>query len=158
MAVHRQHGTKNFNKKWAITQGDFNLIMECESHVEEILEQLDDAVIKGLIECGMVAEGYAKKACAVKTGRLRNSITFTVDENELSMTVGTPVEYASYVEFGTGQYATNGGGRPTPWVYQDAKGNWHMTHGTKAKPFIKPAVADHAKTYHRILGNNLKFE
>lgn len=158
MAVYRQHGTKNFNKKWAITKGDFNFILECESHVEEILDNLDDSVIKGLVQCGMVAEGYAKKACAVDTGRLRNSITFTVDENELSMTVGTPVEYAPHVEYGTGKYATNGGGRPTPWVYQDANGNWHRTHGSKPKPFIKPAVADHKKTYHKILGDNLKFD
>ena len=68
--------------------------------------------------------------------------------------IGTNNEYAAYVELGTGKYAE--GGRPTPWVYQDAKGNWHMTHGQRAQPFLKPAVADHAAQYRDILESELK--
>ena len=152
--VMRQHGTKNRNKKWALTDGDFKFILECEDHTEEILQELGTAVVKGLVECGMVAEGYAKKLCPVDTGRLRNSITFNVDESESSVSIGTNVEYGPYVELGTGKYTD--GGRPTPWAYQDESGNTHWTAGNRAKPFLKPAVADHQQVYIRILNKECK--
>ena len=47
-------------------------------------------------------------------------------------------------------------GRPTPWVYQDAQGNWHWTRGNQAHPFLKPAVADHPQTYRNIIEDELK--
>ena len=119
----------------------------------EILEAVQRASIIALESCGLTAEGYAKKLCPVDTGRLRNSITHIVDESELSVTVGTNVEYAPYVELGTGKYYP--GGRPKPWPYQDAKGNWHWTAGNPAKPFIKPAIADHADVYRKIIKDAL---
>lgn len=48
------------------------------------------------------------------------------------------------------------GGRQTPWVYQDAKGNWHYTRGNKAQPFLKPALNDHADEYREIIKMRLK--
>ena len=79
-----------------------------------------------------------------------------VDEREPAAIIGTDSEYGAYVELGTGIYAEGGGGRPTPWVYQDAKGNWHYTRGNKAQPFLKPAAADHAGQYRDILESELK--
>lgn len=114
----------------------------------EVLNAMHEAAITALEKIGIKAEDYAKKRCPVDTGRLRGSISHTVDENELAAYIGTNVEYAPYVELGTGKYYS--GGRPTPWVYQDAKGNWHRTHGQKAQPFIKPAVSDHAAEYNKI--------
>ena len=121
---------------------------------KEVSAAIKAALLRGLEKCGLVAEGYAKKLCPVDTGNLRNSITHVVDEQEPAAIIGTNNEYAAYVELGTGKYAE--GGRPTPWVYQDAKGNWHMTHGNKAQPFLKPAAADHAGQYRDILENELK--
>lgn len=121
---------------------------------KEVLAVMHEAADRALEKCGLVAEGYAKKLCPVDTGNLRNSITHTVDEQEPAAIIGTNNEYAAYVELGTGKYAE--GGRPTPWVYQDAKGNWHMTHGQRAQPFLKPAVADHAAQYRDILESELK--
>lgn len=115
----------------------------------------DAALAAGLEKCGLAAEKYAKKLCPVDTGNLRNSISHTVDEQEPAAIIGTNNEYAPYVEFGTGVYA-EGGGRPTPWVYQDAKGNWHYTHGQKAQPFLKPAVAEHADKYREIIKDALE--
>ena len=66
------------------------------------------------------------------------------------------MEYAPYVERGTGIYTEGGGGRPTPWVYQDAKGKWHWTRGNPAQPFLAPAVKDHAKTYSNIIKDELE--
>lgn len=113
-----------------------------------------DACIRALEKCGLTAEAYAKLLCPVDTGNLRNSITHQVQSEETTAYIGTNSEYAAYVELGTGKYYP--GGRPTPWVYQDAKGNWHMTHGQRAQPYLKPAVADHVSTYKTIIHDELK--
>ena len=121
---------------------------------KEFLEAMQQAAVRALEKCGLTAEGYAKKLCPVDTGNLRNSITHTVDEEEPAAYIGSNVEYASYVCLGTGKYAE--GGRPTPWVYQDAKGKFHWTAGNKAKPFLKPAVADHKEQYREIIKSELE--
>ena len=125
----------------------------------KILEEFQVAVLRALEKCGLTAEAYAKKLCPVDTGFLRNSISHIVDEGEPAAYVGVPggpKSYGAYVELGTGIYAEGGGGRPTPWVYQDVKGDWHMTHGQRAQPYLKPAVADHAQQYRDIIEGELK--
>nr|DAL77781.1 MAG TPA: putative tail component [Caudoviricetes sp.] len=130
--------------------------IEVQDHSAEVSAEIKAALLRGLEKCGLVAEGYAKKLCPVDTGILRNSNTHVVDEQELAVIIGTDNSYAPSVELGTGIYAEGGGGRPTPWVYQDAKGNWHYTRGNKAQPFLKPAAADHAAQYRDILESELK--
>lgn len=130
-----------------------------EDHSAEVYKELEAACPRALEKCGLVAEGYAKKLVnspgKFGTGALRNSITHTVtNSGERAAYVGTNSEYGVYVECGTGIYYP--GGRQTPWVYQDEKGNWHLTHGQRAKPYIKPAVADHAAQYTRIIEQELK--
>lgn len=122
----------------------------------KVLAEFRDAALRALEKCGLTAEAYAKKLCPVDTGALRNSISHAVDEGEPAAYVGTNSEYGPYVELGTGIYAEGGGGRPTPWVYQDAKGDWHMTHGQRAQPFLKPAVSDHAQKYRDIIESEMK--
>lgn len=130
--------------------------IETHDNSKEISAEIKAALLRGLEKIGLVAEGYAKKLCPVDTGNLRNSITHVLDEQEPAAIIGTDNEYAAYVELGTGIYAEGGGGRPTPWVYQDAKGNWHYTRGNKAQPFLKPSAADHAIQYRKILEDELK--
>lgn len=134
----------------------FVMSVEITDNSKEVSAAIKAAMLRGLEKCGLLAEGYAKKLCPVDTGNLRNSITHMVDEQEPAAIIGTDNEYAAYVELGTGIYAEGGGGRPTPWVYQDAKGNWHYTRGNKAQPFLKPAAADHAIQYRKILEDELK--
>lgn len=121
-------------------------------HSEEIKGALKSATEKALERCGLQAEGYAKDLVPVDTGNLRNSISHQTDGNVAY--IGTNNEYAAYVELGTGKYAESGG-RPTPWVYQDSKGKWHHTHGQRAQPYLKPAVADHKQTYQNIIKDEL---
>lgn len=126
-----------------------------EDHSAEVYKELEAACNRALEKCGLVAEGYAKKLCPVDTGNLRNSITHTVAYNgERAAYIGTNSEYGVYVECGTGIYYP--GGRQTPWTYQDENGDWHLTHGQRAKPFIKPAVAEHGEQYKRIIEAELK--
>ena len=122
---------------------------------KEVLEAMQQAAVRALGKCGLTAEGYAKKLCPVDTGNLRNSITHKLDDGEPTVYIGSNAEYAAYIELGTGVYAETGG-RQTPWAYKDAKGNWHMTHGQRAQPYLKPAVADHAQTYQNIIEDELK--
>lgn len=120
----------------------------------DVLNEFHDAVLRALERCGEQAEGYAKDLAPVDTGNLRNSISHTVDEDEPAVYIGSNVEYAAYVELGTGKYTD--GGRPTPWVYQDDNGKWHWTAGNPAQPFLKPAVADHPQTYRNIMKEELR--
>ena len=123
---------------------------------KEVLDAMHYAVLRALERIGEQAEGYAKDLCPVDTGQLRNSITHAVEDGEQAAYIGSNMEYAPYVELGTGIYTEGGGGRPNPWVYQDAKGNWHWTRGNPAQPFLAPAVKDHAKTYSNIIEDELK--
>ncbi len=127
--------------------------VEFVDNSKEILELFRTAAIKALERCGMEAEGYAKDLVPVDTGNLRNSISHKTDDN--TAYVGTNNNYAAYVELGTGKYAESGG-RPTPWVYQDSKGKWHHTHGQRAQPYLKPAIADHKQTYQNIIKDELE--
>lgn len=122
----------------------------------EFLESFGGAIVKALERCGMQAEGYAKDLVTVDTGNLQNSISYRVDVSSKEVVIGTNNEYAAYVELGTGKYKEGGGGRQDPWVYQDDKGNWHHTHGQRAQPYLKPAVADHKQTYRNIIEDELK--
>ena len=117
-------------------------------------EKMIAAALRSLEICGLVAEGYAKQLCPVDTGNLRNSIAHQVQPTELAAYIGTNSEYGAYVELGTGKYYP--GGRKTPWVYQDAKGQWHLTHGQRAQPYLKPAVADHVSQYKQIIEQERK--
>ena len=128
--------------------------VEITDNSDAVKDAFEAAIMRGLEKCGLVAEGYAKKLCPADNGTLRNSITHQVYPSEKAVHIGTPLEYGAYVELGTGIYYD--GGRQTPWVYQDAKGNWHYTRGNKAQPFLKPALNDHADEYREIIKNALE--
>lgn len=128
--------------------------IEVTSHRIEVIQAKNEAVEKALNVIGLVAERYAKELCPVDTSRLKNSISHEVDEN--TVYVGTNVEYAPYVEFGTGKFAEGGGGRPTPWSYQDDQGNWHTTNGMKPQPYLRPAIDNHLNEYKQFLESELK--
>lgn len=120
-----------------------------ENHIGEVKAATEKQILAALEACGLIAEGNAKleltQSGAVDTGNLRNSIAHKVVPEEQAVYVGTNVEYGIYIEFGTGiHYA---GGRRTSWAYQDRNGDWHFTNGMKARPFIKPAIADHIDEY-----------
>ena len=100
----------------------------------------DSIYEKALGQSGAIVEATAMKEVPVDTGILRSSISTTVDMSKLEATVGTNLEYAPYVEYGTGLFATQGGGRNTAWSYQNSKGQWVTTKGQRAQPFLGPAL------------------
>lgn len=122
-------------------------------NTDAVIRASRDQIKKALEECGLAAERYAKEKCPVDTGNLRNSITHQMDGDN-KVLIGSNTSYAAYVELGTGKYTD--GGRKNSWVYEDSKGNWHMTNGQKARPYLKPALANHTDEYAKIIRENLE--
>lgn len=102
--------------------------------------------------CALV-ERSAKQKAPKGTGELRRSITSEVstEGGDVVGVVFTPLEYAPYVEFGTGLFAENGGRQDVPWCYQDDEGEWHTTSGQHPHPFMRPALNDNREKIKRIL-------
>jgi HK97 gp10 family phage protein len=107
----------------------------------EVKSAFQKAVARGLEAVGLQAENNAKEEITkvvynsppapsgyVRTGALRNSITHTTDAD--AAYVGSNIEYAPYVEYGTSKM--------------------------KPRPFIKPAVQNYMDEYEEIMKNELK--
>ena len=137
-------------------------------HIEglvEIVETLNklentESIVKG-IELGCAAvERDAKKKAPKNTGELKRSITSKV-ENEGRQVVGkvfTPLEYAPYVEYGTGLFAEKGGRKDVPWHYMDEKGEWHSTNGQRPQPFMRPALQENRERILEYIKAGVKFK
>ena len=127
--------------------------------INDIIIKLDKlsnvSVDSALEKACLIVENSAKEKVPVNTGNLRSSITHTVENNV--GTVGTNVEYAPYIEFGTGLFSSQGDGRQdVPWRYQDAEGNWHTTSGQNPQPFLEPALNENRTKIQRIFNDTLK--
>ena len=113
---------------------------EVQAKINQLEKNLPNILEPALEKACLVVENSAKKNCPVNDGQLRQSITHIVEGTRGE--IGSSVEYAPYVEVGTGIYSTEGNGRQTPWSYQDAKGEWHTTRGMAAQPYLKPALEE----------------
>lgn len=124
-------------------------------NVLDSIEELADTsgYSKALEKCCMLVERSAKQKAPKGTGELRRSITSKVDESaeDIVGVVYTPLEYAPYVEFGTGLFAEDGGRKDVPWNYKDDEGNWHSTSGMKPQPFMRPALNENREKILQIL-------
>lgn len=130
-----------------------------DNNIDEVKEEVEKALGKAFTQIGMKWAGYASAKCRTDTGLLRNSITFAVNGHSpnkktykaskgdktgsygsgivggqypknMGVTVGTNVEYAPYLEFGTKR----------------------MHH---AYPYIRPALEEHIDYYQNILETEL---
>ena len=93
------------------------------------------------------------------TSRLTNSIASQSgrDGNTFWAQIGTNVEYAPYVEFGTGQKGSAS--------YTDRNGETHVTEGltfkpewkgNKPYPYLRPALYDFKGAYITMINNAVK--
>ena len=91
-----------------------NVQVKGASELVFMLDNMADFDVEAALnECGNIIEETAKKLCPTDSGQLKGSIRKGPVQGN-SITVGTNVSYAPYVEYGTGIYAGNGGGY---WVY-----------------------------------------
>lgn len=98
-----------------------------------------------------MVQGEAKLLCPVDSGGLRNSITTNVKETDkgITATVSTNMEYAPYVEFGTGKKGENSGGDKYPGPLSYKQDKWRVNipdvgvrwiEGQPAQPYLYPAL------------------
>lgn len=126
--------------------------------LDEIIDSLEGMVETNTLEqalgkaCALV-ERAAKEKAPKDNGELRRSITSEINGNE--GIVFTPLEYAPYVEFGTGLFAEEGGRQDVPWCYKDDEGNWHSTSGQKPRPFMRPALDENRERIIEIMREGL---
>lgn len=100
------------------------------------------------IACALV-ERAAKELAPKDNGELRRSISSKVEGTQ--GIVFTALEYAPYVEYGTGLFAEEAGRKDVPWCYQDDEGEWHSTSGQKPQPFMRPALNQNRAQILKIL-------
>lgn len=104
-------------------------------------------------------ERTAKQLAPKQTGALRNSIQSEVtrENGKVVGYVFTPLEYAPYVEYGTGLFAEGGNGREdVPWRYQDAAGIWYSTCGQAPHPFLRTALTQNKYQIKQLFKEALK--
>ena len=141
-----------------------SISLTVEFDIDQIRSELQTAADRALEIIGGKAETYAKLLCPVDTGNLRDSIWHRV--NDMTVSVGTPTDYAPYVELGTGPYfsmppawiefhAQRGRGLPR-WVYRDRDGNFRTGYPQRPRPFIRPALENHTDEYRGIVETTLQ--
>lgn len=129
--------------------------MSIDSIILKLNNLANVSVDEALEKVCLIVENSAKTKAPVDSGNLRNSITHEVIGNE--GIVGTNVEYAPYVEFGTGLFSSQGDGRKdVPWRYQSADGTWHTTSGQNPQPYLQPALLENKKNIEKIFKDTLK--
>lgn len=128
-------------------------------HSPEVLAALDTVMDKACEDAGMNAERFAvmhingyydSKNTAVDTGHLKRNIKYKTEKDGdiWKVYVGTNVEYAYYVEMGTGDMGTGTGRK---WTYYDAsRGIFRKTSGFRPRPFIRPAIEQHTRFYSEL--------
>ena len=125
--------------------------------LEEVLENLEGLIDEQKLKSALgkacaVVERSAKQKAPKDTGALRRSITSKIEvvDDSIVGIVFTPLEYAPYVEYGTGLFAEEGGRIDVPWNYQDDKGEWHSTSGQKPQPYMRPALEENREKIKRL--------
>jgi len=119
---------------------DFKIVVD---NLQEFINNgMQEYIQKGLTDACLLVEGSAKRNAPSRDGQLRQSITHDIED--FTGYVGTNLEYAPYVEIGTGIHSSEGTGREdVPWRYKDEKtGQWYTTYGQESKPFLQPAVEE----------------
>lgn len=134
-----------------------------ENHIDEVADALDDALNTALEMIGIKVEKYAKNLAPTGTpestgivgyrgGTLKNSITHQVNEEEKTLEVGSNVEYAPYVELGTGPNFK----APPEWEEFDVPTPSGLGHSyVKPRPFLRPAIEEHISLYENIIKDQL---
>lgn len=132
-------------------------------NLDKLLTKLENlktvSVEQAVNEACILVENDAKKRCPVDTGELRMSITHEIEEtseNRTTGAVGTNLEYAPYVEFGTGIFSSLGNGRQDKWSYKDAKGEWHTTIGQQPQPYLHPALDDNREEVKKLIQKKIE--
>lgn len=106
-----------------------------------------------LYEAGGEIQGATVRNSRTDTGQTKGSYKYVVQEGSTQgeVAVGSDYQNAIWEEFGTGQYALQGGGRQTPWVYKARNGKFYRTRGKTAnRPLYKAFTSLSGKLKNRL--------
>ncbi|HOA84003.1 MAG TPA: HK97 gp10 family phage protein [Thermodesulfovibrio thiophilus] len=111
--------------------------------LQEKLQKLEgkarEGVVKVLDDSALAVLRSAQIKCPVDTGNLRASLTKEVNKEKLYAIVGTKIEYAPYVEYGTGIFGlrkTRLTKAPPPGALED----WAKKHGFESGYIVSRAI------------------
>lgn len=129
-----------------------------EDFTIEVIGAIDDRINVALEEVAGELESQVKRNQDRyrDTGDTTGSWQHRVDDNTHTAYIGSNFENAIWEEFGTGEYAANGDGRKGGWVYVDAKGKGHFTHGKKPRRHFQKAFAASKEKLKKHLQDSLK--
>ena len=96
---------------------------------DKIIKVFEQQLQAALNEVGQQVTEHAKSTVPVDTGKLKNSIDYSVNDGKLK--VGTDVEYGKYVELGS-------------------------VHNPAASHFLRDAMQNNAEEYKQTIESNLK--
>ena len=118
------------------------------------LNSINDALISGVSKAAMLVQGSAKNKAPVDSGALRQSIRADkakVQGENVTATVSTNLEYAPYIEFGTGSrgQSTN----TNTEVEVSYRSDWR---GNKAQPFLWPALRENRNNSIKIIREEVR--
>lgn len=118
------------------------------------LNSINDALISGVSKAALLVQGSAKNKAPVDSGALRQSIRADkakIQGENVTATVSTNLEYAPYVEFGTGSrgQSTN----TNTEVEVSYRSDWR---GNKAQPFLWPALRENRNNSIKIIREEVR--
>ena len=123
------------------------MAVDFENNVFKVKNMLKDKAVRFLHEAGGEVKTQVQRNSRVDKGQLKGSWKYVVDESDMKVTIGSPLENALWDEFGTGEYALEGKGRKTPWYipvdeYKGTKkptykGEVVIVYGKDGKQFYK---------------------
>jgi HK97 gp10 family phage protein len=103
--------------------------MEYKSNLNKVTSELEKAQITALKKIGLLVQAESQDNAPVDSGRLKQSITNQVNEDEKSVDIGTNVDYAVYVHEGNSKQSS--------------------------KPFIKDAIIKNIDKIKQIAGGEV---
>lgn len=118
------------------------------------LNSINNALISGVSKAAMLVQGSARNKTPVDSGALRQSIRTDkakIQGGNVIATVSTNLEYAPYVEFGTGSrgQSTN----TNTEVKVNYRSDWS---GNRAQPFLWPALRENRNNSIKIIREEIR--
>ena len=122
---------------------------EVSNNLDKFVDsELDNYLKTALTKACAIVRNEAIKKAPQRTGALKRSIDFEVSDDGQEGVIFSNLEYAPFVELGTGEHATRGNGRDTPWVYpyySEGGTKFATTEGQKPQPFLEPALMENTQ-------------
>lgn len=121
--------------------------------LEDYSDKMEQWAKKGILGTVLTIHSTAQALAPVDTGFLRELINFKMMDGGLKGVVSVGADYAVYVEYGTGIYATKGSrAKKIPWTFKSMDGDWVTTFGSPPQPFWGPAIDAGEKYFNDYFG------